>query len=68
MNAVLLQSILFMSSAHTNTLPRVHKMHYPKSRRENNQLKNNSTVFSSKHMRRFHRIKQPGFDVQRLNK
>ena len=67
MNAVLIQSIMFMSSAHTNTLPRVHNMYYPKSRRKINQFKNNSTVFSSKQMRRFHRIKQPGYDVQRLN-
>jgi|AACY02.8.fsa_nt_gi hypothetical protein len=68
MNAVLLQSILFMSSSHMNTMPRVHKMHYPKSRRKNNQFKNNSPLFSSKQLRRFHRIKQPGFDIQRLNK
>ena len=68
MNTLLIQSIMFMSSAHTNTLPRVHKMQYPKSRRKNNQFKNKSTVFSSKQMRRFHRIKQPGFDIQRLNK
>ena len=68
MNTVLLQSIMFMSSAHTNTMPRVAKIHYPRSRRKNNQFKNNSTVFSSKQMRRFHQIKQPGFDIQRLNK
>ena len=68
MNALLLQSIMFMSSAHTNTMPRVHKIHYPKSRRKNIKFKNNSVMFSSKQMRRFHRIKQPGFDIQRLNK
>jgi len=57
-----------MSTAHNQGLPVTQKMHYPKSRRKNNQFKNNSAVFSSKLMRRFHRIKQPGFDIQRLNK
>ena len=68
MDAVLLQSIMFMSSAHNHTFPITPKIHYPKNRRKNNQLKNNSVMFSSKQLRRFHIIKQPGYDVQRLNK
>lgn len=64
MNALLLQSIMFMSSAYMNTMPRVHKTHYPKMRKKR-YLKGTSIYFTNKDMRRQHMIKQPGYDVQR---
>ena len=64
MNALLLESIMFMSSAHMNTIPRVYKTHYPKSRKKR-FLKGTSIYFTNKDMRRQHMIKQPGYDVQR---
>ena len=67
MNTLLLQSIMFMSSAHMNTMPRIHKIHYPKMRKKR-LLKGISPYFTNKDMRRKHMIKQPGFDVQRRMK
>ena len=64
MNTLILQAISMMSSAHMNTMPTVYKAHFPKSRHKN-VIRNKSKLLTNKHLRRFHTIKQPGFDVQR---